>query len=407
MIAGMHCALDRPFYVSTVKTESSKPFWNWRHLQFTLSMAPAPMWVATETEHCTHFPPYRSSWWVSFSATTDLHSFINDSASLHTCHANTVWFAVLYAYLAISNTYTTVCGVHSTTWGHAYPHSSGPPAVLTQVHVYCLCCLGRCIHKTTLLFLCSSSWIASSMQYMCILIYCVHTKLYQIIICVWSSSPRFRTLWWCRVTNQHRLSYQGLCNYLRLRYVWGLEPFVLSLMWSSLQYSLWINSQEDASNFQLCVKSTKDDVAVGLIGMLQVWISWYQCCQSFSNSECMQFFIPSFFVGHEHPFSILLLHISQQLHGGGESSVQNAPVQFLVRRKVAASDSTPGKWWCGRWGWASGQPTQLLMSVAFIGWLWECWTIKNSYRMQWCTGFLSDQSISQFCATFSWDCPTN
>ena len=45
-------------------------------------------------------------------------------------------------------------------------------------------------------------------------------------------------------------------------------------------------------------------------------------------------------VGHEHPFSILLSHISQQLHGAGENSIQNAPVQFIVRRKQIGENYT-------------------------------------------------------------------
>jgi hypothetical protein len=68
---------------------------------------------------------------------------------------------------------------------------------------------------------------------------------------------------------------------------------------------------EDSSKFQLCVKSTKDDTALPLIG-------------------------------HEHPFSILLSHISQQLHGAGENSIQNAPVQFIVRRKQIGENYTDG-----------------------------------------------------------------
>ena len=47
--------------------------------------------------------------------------------------------------------------------------------------------------------------------------------------------------------------------------------------------------------------------------------------------------------GHEHPFSILLSHISQQLHGAGDNSVQNAPVQFLVRRKQAQGENSTGQ----------------------------------------------------------------
>lgn len=52
---------------------------------------------------------------------------------------------------------------------------------------------------------------------------------------------------------------------------------------------------------------------------------------------------PFLLLGHEHPFSILLLHISQQLQRGGESSVQNAPVQFVVRKKVAPGENMPGE----------------------------------------------------------------
>ena len=89
------------------------------------------------------------------------------------------------------------------------------------------------------------------------------------------------------------------------------------------------------------MKSTRDDVAVGLIG------THFNSLHGFNGIGVLDHFIcfvyPSFCVGHEHPFSILLLHISQQLHGGGESSVQNAPVQFLVRRKVTAGDGATGK----------------------------------------------------------------
>ena len=78
-------------------------------------------------------------------------------------------------------------------------------------------------------------------------------------------------------------------------------------------------------------------VYVGLMGLVFLIILYVHM------HDCICFVYPSFCVGHEHPFSILLLHISQQLHGGGESSVQNAPVQFLVRRKVTAGDAATGK----------------------------------------------------------------
>lgn len=81
-------------------------------------------------------------------------------------------------------------------------------------------------------------------------------------------------------------------------------------------------------------------MAVGLIGTYVARLSTRGICV---NPSFMPVLSSPFLLGHEHPFSILLLHISQQLQRGGESSVQNAPVQFIVRKKVAAGENMAGE----------------------------------------------------------------